>query len=71
VLSGSENDPDGGERKGGGKGLGALLAKRASPVSNLKGGWRVCRTGLSVSTEVEYVNSGRHLEELWLRDRRG
>lgn len=71
VLRGSEKDPDGGERNGGGNGLGARLAKRASPVSNLKGGGRFCGAGLSASTEVEKVNSGRHLEMLWLRDRRG
>jgi hypothetical protein len=39
VLRGSLKEPEGGERKGGGKGLGARLAKRAMPVSNRKGSW--------------------------------
>ncbi len=33
VLNGSENDPDGGERNGGGKGLDGRLANNAYPVS--------------------------------------
>lgn len=37
MLSGSENEPDGRERNGGGKGRGVRFAKRARPVSNLKG----------------------------------
>jgi hypothetical protein len=37
VLRASEKDPEGRERKGGGKGRGVRLAKRARPVSNLKG----------------------------------
>jgi hypothetical protein len=46
VLKGSEKEPDGGEKNGGGKGLGALLASRAYPVSKTKGR-EVC---LSVSS---------------------
>ena len=37
VLKGSEKEPDGGDKKGGGKGLGALFANNASPVSNRNG----------------------------------
>lgn len=37
VESGSEKEPEGGERKGGGKGRGVRFAKRARPVWNLKG----------------------------------
>jgi hypothetical protein len=37
VLRASEKEPDGRERKGGGKGRGVRFAKRAMPVSNLKG----------------------------------
>lgn len=37
MLSGSEKEPDGGERKGGGKGRGARLAKRETPVSKRNG----------------------------------
>lgn len=37
VLSGSLKDPDGGERKGGGKGRGVRFAKSATPVSKRKG----------------------------------
>lgn len=49
VLSGSEKEADGGELKGGGKGLGVRLAKRATPVSKRKGilgdeAWDACRT---------------------------
>ena len=40
VLSGSLNEPDGADRKGGGNGLGGRLAKRAMPVSKRKGGSR-------------------------------
>jgi hypothetical protein len=71
VLRGSENDPEGGDRKGGGKGLGALLANKANPVSNRKGGISLCNEGASGVADVENVNSGRHLEVLWMRDLRG
>lgn len=37
VLSGSLNDPEGGDKNGGGKGRGARLAKSEMPVSNLYG----------------------------------
>ena len=70
VLRGSENDPEGGDRKGGGNGLGALLANNASPVSNRKGGISLCKVGGSGVADVENVNSGRHLGGLWMRDRR-
>jgi len=55
VLSGSEKDADGGDRKGGGNGLGARLAKRAVPVSNLKGRFsrRVVSFGVGPLEEFE------------------
>jgi len=37
VLRGSEKDPDGGERNGGGNGRGARFANKPTPVSNRKG----------------------------------
>lgn len=37
VLSASLKDAEGGERKGGGKGRGGRLAKRARPVAKRKG----------------------------------
>ena len=37
VLRGSLKEPDGGDRKGGGKGRGARFAKSATPVSNRNG----------------------------------
>lgn len=37
VLRASEKEPEGGERKGGGNGLGLRFAKRAMPVSKRKG----------------------------------
>lgn len=37
VLRGSLNDPEGGDRNGGGKGLGALLANNPMPVWNRYG----------------------------------
>ena len=37
MLRASEKEPEGRERKGGGKGRGVRLAKRAKPVSNLNG----------------------------------
>jgi len=43
VLRGSEKDPEGGDKNGGGKGLGRLFANSASPVSNLNGAFRVRR----------------------------
>jgi len=71
VLRGSEKDPEGGDRNGGGNGLGALFANKASPVSNRKGGISLCKVGVSGVAEVEKVNSGRHLGRLWMRDLRG
>ena len=64
VLRGSEKDPEGGDRNGGGKGLGALLANNANPVSNRKGRVSLCKVGVSASAVVEKANSGRHLGEL-------
>ena len=71
MLRGSEKDPEGGDRNGGGKGLGALLANNASPVSNRKGRDSRCKVGVSASAAVENANSGRHLGRLWMSDRRG
>jgi len=71
VLRGSEKDPDGGERNGGGNGLGALLANNASPVSKRKGAISLCNVGVSGVADVEKVSSGRHLGALWMRDLRG
>jgi len=73
VLRASEKDPDGGERKGGGNGLGCLLANSASPVSNRNGGVSFARGGASAceGVVVENATSGRHLGGLWMRDRRG
>jgi hypothetical protein len=71
VLRGSEKDPDGGDRKGGGNGLGALFANNASPVSNRKGEISLCNVGESGVADVENVKSGRHLGMPWMRDLRG
>jgi hypothetical protein len=50
VLSGSENDVEGGELKGGGNGLGVRLAKSATPVSKRKGSFAApcCDSGRAV-----------------------
>jgi hypothetical protein len=65
VLRGSENDADGGDRNGGGKGLGGRLAYKEMPVSNRKGGISLRKGGLSGWVEVEAdANSGRHLRVL-------
>jgi hypothetical protein len=63
VLSGSEKDPEGGDKNGGGKGLGALFANKAIPVSNRKGMCSLRSSGVSASAEVdvEKASSGRHL----------
>lgn len=37
MLSGSEKEPEGGDRNGGGNGLGGRFAKSAKPVSKWKG----------------------------------
>jgi hypothetical protein len=71
VLRGSEKEPEGGERKGGGKGLGGLLAKSASPVSNRKGGTSPCAGGISSPGAVDVVERARHSGELWVRERGG
>lgn len=47
VLRGSEKELDGGDRKGGGKGRGVLLAKRDMPVSKRKGS--LCRQTCAIS----------------------
>lgn len=41
MLRGSENEPDGGDRNGGGKGLGVRFAKSAKPVSKRKGSFGI------------------------------
>ena len=71
MLRGSEKEPEGGDKNGGGNGLGALFANSASPVSNRKGGISLCNVGVSGVAEVENVNSGRHLGRLSMRDLRG
>jgi hypothetical protein len=71
VLRGSEKEPEGGERKGGGKGLGGLFANKASPVSNLKGIAAFRKVGASARVVVaaEEARSGRHLTALWAKCR--
>jgi hypothetical protein len=76
VLSGSEKDPEGGDKNGGGNGLGALLANNAKPVSNLNGQIAVCRAcavGATALAAVEdaAASSGWHRGGLWRRERRG
>lgn len=66
VLRGSEKDPEGGDRNGGGKGLGARLAYREIAVSNRKGRISLREEGLSGSGFAEVVtdgNSGRRVGE--------
>jgi hypothetical protein len=52
VLSASEKEPDGGERKGGGNGRGERLAKSAMPVSKRNGG---AASGEGADAEGEYA----------------
>jgi hypothetical protein len=67
VLNGSEKELAGGDKKGGGKGLGGLLAYNARPVSNRKGRMYLCRAGVSPSADVEDANCGSHLDAVWIR----
>ena len=70
MLRASEKDPEGGDKNGGGKGLGALFANSAIPVSNLKGVlldrreevWAFCEIG---------ATSGRDVWRFWTRHRLG
>lgn len=53
---------DGGDKNGGGNGLGALFANRASPVSNRNGGVDLRNTfGSDSEIDVENGTSGCHL----------
>jgi hypothetical protein len=71
VLSGSEKDPEGGERKGGGKGRGGLLAYRAIPVSKWNGDFSKRIGGVWVDSGfTEAATSGRHREALRRKLRR-
>lgn len=59
MLRGSENEPDGGDRNGGGNGRGVRFAKRAKPVSKRNGslGQDSARGGVS-PPEVEEEDEG-------------
>lgn len=57
VLSASLKDAEGGERKGGGKGRGGRLAKRARPVAKRKG-TRGKEDGLKGSSSSGSVSGG-------------
>lgn len=73
MLKGSENEPEGGDRKGGGKGLGALFAYRENPVSNRKGGisLRGAFWGFAIGDVVEVgASSGQHREAAGMKERR-
>lgn len=74
VLSGSEKDPDGGLKNGGGKGLGERFANSASPVSKRKGGMVVLvkgggmLEGWALGSGVE-MRSGRRALQLGVKGR--
>jgi hypothetical protein len=71
VLSGSEKEPDGGERKGGGNGRGGLFAKSERPVSNRKGAVLLWAGWVSSVSAIAVVENalGRHGWELWMSER--
>lgn len=71
MLRGSEKEPEGGERNGGGNGLGLRFANKARPVSNRNGEDFLCRECSSIASDPnDDTRSGRHLGSVGMKDRR-
>jgi hypothetical protein len=70
VLRGSEKDPEGGDRKGGGNGRGGRLANSEMPVSNRNGRLSMPRwVVLPAAGTMDWARSCRQLEVLEIWDR--